>query len=425
MVAGPMGIAPYHTTQYLNRWWRIVGGISMNLATGMIYTWSVFVTPLEKQFGWKRQETSMVFTCAVVVLALSFAIGGRIQDKYGPFVCSLTGSLLLSFGLILCGRIMTPVSIFINFGLVAGAGCGLGYSTPIPVLAKWFPDKRGLAVGLVVGACGIGPAIFGPLAQLKLIPKYGLPTTFKVLGIIFLFLTMLGVLLLRNPPIDFQPVGSRLSRSPKHAPSPHQFGTREMLLTPTFYMMWMGYALGTSAGLMVVSQLVPFAHSVGIANAVVATLTLVIGALGNGGGRVLSGWLSDQIGRVNVLRGTITISVIAMAFLARAGGSPASLYAAVFAVYWCYGTQLSVNGSATADFWGTDNAGANYGLMFSAWGIAGIIGPEIGGRLYDKYHTYNEAFYVAALLSAFALLCELLARRPKLPFQPLDRNTRP
>ena len=176
--------------------------------------------------------------------------------------------------------------------------------------------------------------------------------------------------------------------------------------------MWAGYALGCSAGLMVISQLVPFATSVGIAAASLSTMTLVVGAVGNASGRILSGWMSDRLGRINVLRIMIGIGMVATPALYAAGSEVALLYAAVFVGYWCYGTQLSVNGVAAADFWGTKNAGVNYGMLFTAWGVAGIIGPRIGGVLYDKYQNYQAAFYTAAALSALALLCELGARRP-------------
>jgi OFA family oxalate/formate antiporter-like MFS transporter len=143
-----------------------------------------------------------------------------------------------------------------------------------------------------------------------------------------------------------------------------------------------------------------------------STMTLVVGAFGNASGRILSGWMSDKLGRINVLRTMIAISIIAMPALYAAGSNVAALYLAVFVVYWCYGTQLSVNGVAASDFWGTRNAGINYGLLFTAWGVAGIIGPRIGGVLYDKYHDYKAAFYTAAALAGVALLCELSAKRP-------------
>ncbi len=399
----------------INRWWRVVGGLSMNLALGTLYAWSVFVTPLEKQFGWKRADTSAVFTIAVMVFALSFLVAGRIQDKFGPFYCSLAGGVLVSLGFYLCAYTTSLIYLFICFGVIGGLGNGFGYATPIPVMAKWFPDKRGLAVGLAVGGYGAGSAIFGPLAQLKLIPDYGLPATFKILGAIFLVMTMIGAFLLKNPPDGYRPARWTPAPASKSAATSYEFRPGETLRTRTFYLMWVGYALGCSAGLMVISQLVPFARSVGITAAALSTMTLVVGAFGNASGRVLSGWLSDKLGRINVLRVMICISMFAMPVLYAVGGNMAMLYAVVFVVYWCYGTQLSVNGAATSDFWGTKNAGINYGMLFTAWGVAGIIGPRIGGVLYDRYHNYQAAFYTAAVLAAVALICELLAKRPSVP----------
>jgi MFS transporter, OFA family, oxalate/formate antiporter len=154
---------------------------------------------------------------------------------------------------------------------------------------------------------------------------------------------------------------------------------------------------------------------VGIASAAIATMGLVVGAVGNASGRILSGWMSDTLGRLNTLRLMIAISMIAMPILFKVGGNVTLLYATVFVVYWCYGTQLSVNGSTAADFWGTKNAGINYGMLFTAWGVAGIIGPRIAGVLFDKYKNYQMAFYTAAVLAAVALLCELAAKRPAAP----------
>lgn len=396
----------------LSRWWRVVGALSMNLALGTLYAWSVFVAPLEAQFGWKRADTSMVFTIAVTVFALSFVVAGRIQDKIGPLYCSLAGGILVSLGFYLCAYTTSLTFLFICFGVIGGLGNGFGYATPIPVIAKWFPDKRGLAIGLAVGGYGAGSAIFGPLAQLELIPHYGLPATFRILGAIFLVMTVIGALLLKNPPAGYQSPSLVPTASPQHMATSHEFTPQETLRTPTFYLMWVGYALGCSAGLMVISQLVPFAKSVGVAAAALSTMTLVVGAIGNTSGRILSGWLSDRIGRINVLRVMIGISMIAMPALYAVGSDVAGLYLAVFVVYWCYGTQISVNGAAASDFWGTRNAGTNYGMLFTAWGVAGIIGPRIGGVLYDQYHNYKAAFYAAAALAAIALLCELLAKRP-------------
>jgi OFA family oxalate/formate antiporter-like MFS transporter len=397
----------------LNRWWRVLGGLSMNMALGTLYAWSVFVAPLEKDFHWTRTQTSTTFTVAVTVFALSFILAGRLQDKFGPFWISIVGGTLVSLGFFLCSYTSSLTWLYLCFGLIGGLGNGFGYATPIPVMGKWFPDKRGLAIGLAVGGYGAGSAIFGPLASKVLIPAYGWRATFMILGGLFFVMTMVGSFLLKNPPAGYRPAGWQpASPTTKQAVTSTDYSPTQVLRTPTFYFMWSAYALGASAGLMVISQLVPFAKTTGIASDLLATLTLVIAAGGNAGGRILSGWLSDKLGRLNVLRLMIGLSILAMPLLYRTGSNAAMLYVMVFVVYWCYGTQLSVNASSTSDFWGTKNAGVNYGLLFTAWGVAGIIGPRIAGEMFDRFHNYKAAFLTAAALSAVALLLEFLARWP-------------
>lgn len=399
----------------INRWWRVAGGLSMNLALGSLYAWSVFVAPLEAQFGWKRTQTSMAFTIAIVAFAAAFVAAGWLQDRFGPLPVSVAGGLLTALGFWMCAGTQTLGWLYLWFGGVAGVGIGFGYATPIPVMAKWFPDHRGLAVGLAVAGFGGGSAIFGPLCSNVLIPTYGLPSTFRILAAVFLAMTTFGALLLRNPPPGYRPNGWTPSLAPAGAKATsYEFRPREMVRTPAFYLMWVAFALGTSAGLMVISQLAPFAREKGIAQGA-ASAALLVGAVGSAAGRTLSGWMSDAIGRLNVLRLMIGVSVIAMPLLFAAAGTIAGLYTAVFIVYWCFGTQLSVNASTTSDFWGTEHAGINYGLMYTAYGVAGVIGPRIGSWVFDEFHSYRIAFDVAAGLAAVALVCELIARRPRPP----------
>jgi len=306
----------------------------MNLALGSLYAWSVFVAPLEKEFGWKRADTSMVFTWAIVVFALAFIIAGRLQDKLGPFKISMVGCILLTVGFLLCARTTSLTYLIVCFGVLVGIGNGFGYATPIPVMAKWFPDKRGLAVGLAVAGYGGGSAIFGPLANLWLIPTYGWRTTFAVLGAVFFVMTFVGAFLLKNPPAGYRPAGWTPAPASKAAATTHEFPPGETLRTPAFYFMWIAYALGTSAGLMVISQLIPFAKSAGIPGAALPVIGLVIGAAGNASGRILSGWMSDALGRLNVLRLMIGISAVAVSLIYMNGSNVAMLYVMVFIVYW-------------------------------------------------------------------------------------------
>jgi MFS transporter, OFA family, oxalate/formate antiporter len=398
-----------------SRWWRLGGGVLMTLALGTLYAWSVFVAPLEQEFGWKRAQTANVFTIAAVTFALSFIFAGRLQDRLGPFRIALTGSVLFSLGFFLCAYTSSLRYLFFCYGVLGGAGNGFGYATVVPVVAKWFPDKRGLAIGVALAGYGGGSALFGPLANLWMFPHFGWRTTCLILGVVFLVMTLTATSLLKDPPPGYRPEGWTPSRTSKAAATQYEFTPREVLRTPSFYLLWLGFGLGSAAGLLVISQLIPFAQSQGVPSAALATLGLVVGAAGNVSGRVLSGWLSDELGRLNTLRAILVIATVAMPVLYWTGAHVAALYTMVFVVYFCYGTQGVVNPATVADFWGIRNAGANYAMLFTAWGVAGILGPMTGGILFDKYRNYEAAFYVAATLAAIALVSVIAASRPRIP----------
>jgi OFA family oxalate/formate antiporter-like MFS transporter len=394
----------------ISRWWRLLGGLLMTLALGTLYAWSIFVTPLENEFGWKRAQTSTVFTFAAVMFAASLLLAGKLQDRFGPFWIAFTGSLLVSLSFLLFAYTSSLYSLFFFYGVLGGTGLGFGYGTVVPVMAKWFPDRIGLAIGLALAGFGSGSAIFGLIANLILFPHFGWRTSCMILSGIFLVMTMTAAFLLKNPVAR--------ERTTLAAPNPdvtvvrRYFTPGEVLRTSNFYLLWLGFGLGSTAGLMVISQLVPFANSQGIASATLATLGLVAGAFGNVSGRILSGWLSDLLGRLNTLRVVLALSFVTMPVLYWVGAHLTALYVLIYLVYFGYGAQASVIPSTVSDFWGTRHAGTNYGLLFTAWGFAGILGPTIGGVLFDKYRNYGAAFYTAAALAGIALICVLIAKRP-------------
>lgn len=389
----------------MNRWRVVIGGVSMNLALGSLYAWSVFVLPLEKEFGWTRAQTSWVFTIAIVTFALSFILAGRIQDARGPRICAFVGTVLVSAGFFLASFTTSLLFLYAVFGVVVGAGNGFGYSTPIPVASKWFPDKRGLVVGLMVGGYGGGSAIFGPVAA-NLIASMGWRPTFRLLGVLFLAMGMVGTWLLRNPPPGYRPAG--WSPQAAAAGQKRDYLPTEMLGTAQFYYLWFAYCLGTTAGMMTISQLVPFARSAGL-SAAAATFAITVGAVGSAGGRILSGWLSDALGRLTTLRVMMLVSAVAMPALFIWREQAVLLYVLVAAVYWCFGTQLSVFASTAADLYGTRNLGINYGLLFTAYGAAGITGPVLAARVYDSFGDYRYAFYAASALALVAFVSLTLA----------------
>lgn len=400
----------------MNRWLPVVGGVCMNLALGSLYAWSVFVLPLEKEFSWTRAQTSWVFTIAIVLFAASFVLAGRIQDRRGPRICAAIGGTLVGVGFILASWTTSLSFLYAIFGII-GIGNGFGYATPVPVASKWFPDKRGLVVGLMVGGYGGGSAIFGPVAT-SLIESVGWRPTFQILGALFFVMGMIGTWLLVNPPTGYQPPGWKPAQTGAVAQrSIRDYSTAEMVRTPTFYALWVAYCFGATAGLMTISQLVPFARASGL-GAAAATFAITIGAVGNAGGRILSGWMSDALGRLTTLRIMVVVSALAMPVLFLVREEVFLFYVLVAVVYWCYGTQLSVFASTTADFYGTRNLGMNYGILFTSWGTAGILGPIIAAQVFDAFGDYRYAFYAAGVLALIAFASLLLARPPRFSVAP-------
>ena len=400
------------------RWQPLLGGVLMNLALGVIYAWSVFVAPFGEDFGWNRTQVSVVFTIAILSVGSWFVVAGFLQDRFGPQKVAAFGGILYALGFYLASQTDSLIWLYVTFGAIAGAGNGFGYAIPIPVCSKWFPDRRGLAVGLVVGGYGAGSGIYGPLAREVLIPTYGWQGTMQISAAVFLVMTLIAAWLLRNPPSGYKPptaAPAPAGGAPAAAAAPvgRDFATGEMVRTPTFYLLWIAYCLGAAAGLMVISQLVPVGEAAGLGAA--AGLGLTIGAIGNTGGRVLSGWMSDTFGRLNTLRLMVLLSAVALPLFFLLAGQVALFYLLLVVIYYCYGTLLSVFASTCADFYGTRNMGVNYGLLFSAWGVAGIVGPVIAGRVFDATGTYEVAFYVAAALSVVALAALMVSKPPQAP----------
>ncbi|HEU5361495.1 MAG TPA: OFA family MFS transporter, partial [Candidatus Deferrimicrobiaceae bacterium] len=370
----------------MNRWFRVAGGVAMNLCFGAAYAFSIFLAPLQREFGWTRAQVSLAFTLSIAFIAVGVLTGGRWHDRKGPAPVAITGALLFSAGIFLSRYTHALWWLYSCYGVLVGFASGVGYVCPLAVGMKWFPDKRGLVTGLMVMGYGAGGALIAPLAGL-LLHRYGWRDTFALLGLGFLVVTTAGSFFLRNPPEGWQPKGW-IPPSPKASPfhSPRDYPPGEMLRTGTFYRMWIAYALGTTAGLMVIGHLAAFAEGSGF-SAREAALSVGILSVGNGFGRIGSGWLSDHIGRTRTLALVMGGTALLLLLEPRVGTVPL-LYGSVFLIGYCYGSQLAVFPSATADFFGIRNLGNNYGLLLTAWGTAGIIGPMAGGKIYDATQSY-------------------------------------
>lgn len=395
----------------LARWPALVGGGLLNVALGTYYAWSVFVPALEHEFGWNRSQTSLVSTIDMVTLASMFLLAGFFEERLGPRTVATVGGLLFSLGLFFAGWVHSLPALYLTAGLMVGAGIGFGYLIPITVGSRWFPDHRGLVNGLAIGIFAAGSGIFGPLAG-ALIDRIGWRATFQVLAGLFFLFTMVGAYLLKDPPSGYAgPVSQAKSASRRRAQQA-DLPTSRVLRTGRFYALWIAYALGTTAGTMVISQLVPFARAAGL-TARTAAFAITIGAVGSATGRFFSGWMSDHFGRLPTLRTIIVISMIATPTLYLWRAELLAFDVLLFFVYYCYGTQLSVYTALAGDFWGTKYLATNYGMMLLAWGFAGVMGPVLGSRVFVATGTYEYAFFGSGLLACGALALLVFIRAPQ------------
>jgi OFA family oxalate/formate antiporter-like MFS transporter len=395
----------------LPRWPALVGGGLLNVALGTYYAWSVFVPAIEKEFGWNRAQTSLVSTIDMVMLASMFMVAGLLQSRIGPRTIATIGGALFSLGLFLGSFVHSLPMLYLTVGFMLGAGLGFGYLPPISVGSKWFPNNRGLVNGLAIGIFAAGSGIFGPVAG-QLIVQMGWRATMQVLAGLFFVFTMVGSYLLKDPPEGYQapalaPVHSATRRPTVHADVP----TAQVIRTPMFYVLWIAYALGTTAGTMVISQLVPFARASGWVGPA-ATFAITVGAVGSATGRFFSGWMSDHFGRLLTLRGILIVSMIATPSLYVWREQLLAFDVLLFVVYYCYGTQLSVYTALAGDFYGTKYLATNYGLLLFAWGFAGVLGPVIGSRVFVATGNYEYAFFGSAVLALVALGFVSFARTP-------------
>jgi MFS transporter, OFA family, oxalate/formate antiporter len=399
----------------LKRWPALVGGGLLNVAIGTYYAWSVFVPALEKEFGWSRTQTSLVPTIDMVMLASTFLLAGFILRRVGPRPVAFFGGLMFSLGLFFASFTSSLATLYVTWGFMVGIGLGFGYLTPITVGSLWFPYQRGLVNGLAIGIFAAGSGIFGPIAGF-LVERVGWRETFQILAALFFVFTMVGAYLLKDPPPGYvAPLLAPRGHARAPRPAPVDVPTSRVIRTPTFYKLWIAYALGTTAGTMVISQLVPFARSSGLSPRI-AAFAITVGAIGSATGRFFSGWMSDHFGRLLTLRGIIFISMIATPTLFLVREQAVLFYVLLYVVYYCYGTQLSVYTALAGDFYGTKYLSTNYGLLLLAWGFAGVLGPVIGSRVFVATGSYRYAFFGSAVL-ALAALGLLTIIRPPQPLQ--------
>lgn len=397
-------------------WIVALAGFGINLALGVLYSWSVFAKQLTADWEWSTGQSSLPYAVAVAFFSIVLMFGGRAQDRLGPRLIATVGGILVGTGLLVSALATpsNPVPMVVGFGVLTGSGIALGFVSTFPAAAKWFPpSRRGLVTGLVVGGFGIASVYIAPLTD-WLLRLLGIRPTFALLGGAFLLVTVGLAQLIENPPPYFVAPGVTpldLAETPDACPpTARDHDWHEMVRTRQFVLLWLMYGLTAFAGIMIIGHMAKITQAqLGVD---LGFLLVAVLAVGNATGRVVAGVASDRIGTVRTMTIVFTAQAIVVAVLGLAT-TVLALSAAAFLIGFNYGADLSLFPCVITEYFGQANQGVNYGLVFTSWGVGGVFGSMAAGAIVDATGSYAPAFTLAAGMCAIAAVLTLFTHAPK------------
>ncbi len=412
-----------------NRYRFVAAAVVMQLCLGALYSWSVVRGPLEAVHGWDKAQSIAPYRYSVAFFAIAMIIAGFWQDKSGPRLVGSVGGILLGTGCMLAAFMgTTPGGMIFSYGILGGLGTGFAYVTPIATCVKWFPDKRGLIVGFAVLGFGAGSLIFAPLME-KIIGEnpdawaQTIPKTFIVLSITFFICVIGAAQVYRVPPAGWLPPGWTPPAAPAAAgggTTREEYPPADMIKTWQFYCLWVMYFLGTAVGITAIGQAKPIVVELSKGTAAMSG-GAAVGALAmfNGAGRLFWGGISDKIGKNLTIALMYGGYAIACLFFVRNATNFWQVLIGLCLIGFAYGGYLALMPSYTAEFFGTKNIGANYGIMFTAWGVCGFTVPKYFAGIMKAAKAsgniaagYNQVYFTLAVMSIIGIALGLAVRRP-------------
>ena len=387
----------------------IAAGVFANLCQGAAYSFSVFKGPLKAHLGCSETQVALAFSLAIAFLPVGMLISGRFADRGGPRIVVALGGLLFGAAMFLAGFSHSVAWLYATFGVMLSLGNGAVYGAVVATAVKWYPERRGMAGGIVVSALGLGTVAIAPLAQRMIdSPALGVLGAFKVLGAAFVVITVGASLFMTNPPPGYSTAPEK-----ENQPTAEDLHWRRMLARPRFWLLYVIYTAGAFSGLMIVSQASSIAQELTGLRAGAASLVVGVLGLANASGRLSWGTISDRIGRLPALALMFAITAAVMFGFSTLAASAPGLVAAILLVGLCYGGYLGTFPSICADAFGSRNLTVNYGLLFSAFSLAGVLGPRVGAVLKESTGGYTASFAVACGVALFGLLlCLITGIRP-------------
>lgn len=405
-----------HASLDRRRYLLLAASCLINLCIGSMYAWSVFASPLAAKLSALGSSPitagtlSIVFTCANAVGPITMIGGGAMIERLGPKWVVFIGGLMFGGGMMLSALATSVLGLMLSYGLMLGLGVGLVYGCTISNTIKFFPDKRGLAGGLTVAAYGLSSVLVPPVAN-ALIQRTGIDQTILLLGALFTVVICAGSALMRRCPVGYTPAG--YTPGVQSNASAQDKTTRQMLKSAEFYLMIAMLTLGAFSGLMLISQASPIAQNmIGMSTGAAAMIVSAL-ALFNAGGRILSGYISDKIGRVKTLSIVFILCVAGCLMLYASGPSTAWLFVMGICVTGiCFGSLMGIFPGFTVDRFGSRYNGVNYGVMFIGFALAGIVGPLSASGIYQAMQQYQPAFLIAGLCAFIGfVLCKVFQRK--------------
>jgi len=396
------------------RWILVLCGLFINLCLGTIYSWSVFVTPLTEYFTTNlgqnvtAGQVLMPFSVFLAFFAIAMPLTGKYIDTLGPRNITIIGGVLTGLGWLLASTVTSVQMLYILYGVIGGLGVGIAYGVPVAIASRWFPDKRGLAVGLTLLGFGFSAFLTANIAE-YLIDSHGVMNAFRIFGVAFIILIIVLALPLTFPPADWKPRGWNPHASSQKTVC--ECNRSQMLRTRTFYGLWVCYFIGCLAGLMAISIAKPVGTEiVGIAPGL-AVLLVGFFAIFNGGGRPVFGSLTDKLNTKNTAM--LSFVLIGAASLAMWLIPSVPVYIVAFAILWgCLGGWLAIAPTATAGFFGTCDYPRCYGIIFLAYGAGAIAGPQLAGFIKTTTGTYLGVFSFVAVFAVIGLILAFVLLNP-------------
>jgi len=399
------------TTKIKNRWLMVVGAMAIHMSIGSVYAWSVYVNPIQSAMNWTLTDVTITFSVAIFFLGLSAALMGKFVERKGPRVAATLAAVLFGLGTVGSGfaiAMESKILLYLTYGVLGGAGLGIGYLSPVSMLVKWFPDRRGMATGLAIMGFGFASAISGPAIKI-LIDSVGVSSTFYILGAIYFVVMFTAAQYLANPPEGYMPerLSDAIASGKKKIKEDLVNITRnEAVKTARFYGLWIMLFINVTCGIAIISVASPLLQEVIGISALAAASAVGLMGIFNGAGRIVWASVSDYLTRPIVFIIFFVTQIIAF-YLLTTVTSVLLFTILVYYIMTCYGGAFASIPAYIGDIFGTKELAAIHGYILTAWALAGLAGPIIIAYVKDSTGSYSGTLYVFVGLFFVALITSI------------------